>query len=188
MSNETSFYVLGGVLVVAALGISFLGLRTKGFPPRAVLIVGTALFAALVLGTTTYAVLQAQDEQEHRNATLAAEEEEAAAAAGTSGGAAETTVLDLTSPEDGSLVFDPDGLEAPAGSITLNYDNPSPVGHNIAVELEGETIGESDTVVGAIATLELTEVAPGEYVFFCAVPGHRESGMEGDLTVTGPES
>jgi uncharacterized cupredoxin-like copper-binding protein len=54
------------------------------------------------------------------------------------------------------------------------------------VELEGEVLGESDTVTGAVATLELTEVAPGEYVFFCAVPGHREGGMEGDLTVTGP--
>ena len=197
MSNETLFYVLGAVLVVGAVGISFLGLRAKEFPPRPILLGVTAVFAALVIGTATYAVLQAQDEQEHREAELAAEEEQAAEdpAGGAAGGggaeppggaAGRATTLEVTSPEDGSLEFSPDGLEAQAGTITLAYDNPSPVPHNIALEFEGETIGETPTV--ASQTVELTEaLEPGEYVFFCTVPGHRESGMEGDLTVSGPE-
>ena len=28
------------------------------------------------------------------------------------------------------------------------------------------------------------ELAAGDYVFYCDVPGHREAGMEGTLTVT----
>jgi plastocyanin len=88
----------------------------------------------------------------------------------------------VTSPEDGSLSFDPDGLEASAGEITLAYENPSTLPHNIALESEGETLETSDTITQD--TVELSaDLAPGEYIFFCAVAGHREAGMEGTLTV-----
>src|SRR5262245_44328118 len=196
MSNETLFYVFGVVLVLAALGISFTGIRTKQFPPRPVLLGLTTLFAAIVIGTAFYSVLNAEDEQEHREHELAAEESEAEADVGKAeegkpapdaGQTAAATEVALTSPEDGSLSFSPDGVEAPAGNITIEYDNPSPADHNVAVELEGKVVGESDTVAGADATLKPASAAPGEYTYDCTIPGHREAGMEGDLTVTGPE-
>lgn len=102
------------------------------------------------------------------------------AAGGEQGGGGET--LDVTSPADGSLVFEPDGLQAAAGTITLAYANPSSVPHNIAVEGEGETLEESDTISESETEIS-AELSPGEYIYFCTVPGHREGGMEGTLTV-----
>jgi plastocyanin len=187
MSDETLFFVFGAVLVAAALVVSFGGLRATSFPPsRAVLIGATTLFAGLVLATTAFALLNARDEQEHRRAELAAEEEEAAAEEGQPEAGGGTT-LDLTSPEDGSLVFEPDGLEAAAGEVTIVYENPSEVGHNIALEFEGEELVVSDTITNGSAEISQT-LEPGEYVFYCDVPGHRDAGMLGDLTVTGPGS
>ena len=108
MSDETLFFVFGAVLVAAALVVSLGGLRTTSFPPsRAVLLGAVALFAGLVLATTAFALLNARDEQEQRRAELAAEEEGAAAEEGQPAAGAGTT-LDLTSPEDGSLLFEPD--------------------------------------------------------------------------------
>jgi plastocyanin len=198
------FYWVGGVLVLAALGIAAIGIRGRSsFPPnRAVMVLGTALFAAIVVATTALAVVNAQDEQEHREKDLAEEEataaEEAApppAPAGqppAAGGGqqqppqapAATTTLDVSSPSDGSLVFDPDGLEAEVGSLTINYSNPSPVPHSLAVEsAAGTVLGETEIFSGGEQEVTIDDLTPGEYVFFCTVPGHREAGMVGDLTV-----
>jgi plastocyanin len=194
------FFWLGGALVVLALGAAAIGIRGRAsFPPsRAVLVLGTAAFAAAVVATSALAVVNAQEEQDHREKELAEEEaaaeaeaaEEAPAPAGQPpAGAAQPPApaaasLDVSSPADGALVFDPDGLEAQAGSLTLVYSNPSPVPHSIAVEdPAGSVLGETEVFSAGEQELTIDDLAPGEYVFFCTVPGHREGGMEGDLTV-----
>lgn len=186
--DGTVFFVAGIALVVAALVLSAVGIRGREeFPPRATLIGLTGGFAALVAVTAAFAIVNAREEQETRNEELAAEQEEVEQVAeGEEQGGGEVSggeqSLDLTSPDDGSLVFDPDGLEASAGTVTISYANPSPVQHNVAVEQEGETLGESDLITDSETTLTV-DVVPGDYVFYCTVPGHREGGMEGDLTV-----
>jgi plastocyanin len=185
--ETTGFFIIGIVLVIAALILSATGLRATNFPSRAALAGTMVVFAALVLATTTFAVLNARDEQENRRAEEAEEaqaeasEEEQAAELGPpppggppppAGGEPQT--LSLTSPADGSLVFEPDALE---------YENPSPVPHSVAIESpDGETLGASETGANATFTAE-AELTAGDYVFYCTVSGHRESGMEGTLTV-----
>ncbi len=74
--NETLFFVIGLSLVALALIVSALGLRMEKFPPsRGVLIAGTGVFAAVVLGTMVFAWLNAEDEKEHRDELIAAGEE-----------------------------------------------------------------------------------------------------------------
>lgn len=202
------FYFAGIALVIAALVIAYVGISAAAtFPPsRPLLAAGIAVFAVIVGTTMAFAVDLSEEEQAHREAELAAEEQEAEAEAPAEGAATKTpagqpqaseggeqqppqaseTALDVSSPEDGSLVFEPSGLEAKPGNLSLTYTNPSPVQHNVAVETaDGSTLGETPIFADGEETLELSSVAPGKYVFYCAVPGHREAGMEGDLTVGG---
>ena len=206
MEAQTIFYIGGGLLVVAALVISFIGIRGKdAFPPSGgVMTAGVAVFAVLVAGTAAYAVASAREEQDHREAEQAEEEAEAAeGVSGAEGGAGAeepepgspggspsgepqggpAVTLDVSSPEDGSLDFEPPRLSASPGTVTLAYDNPSPVTHNIYLQDTEETVvAESEDVVGGVVEVS-AELAPGEYFFYCDIPGHREGGMEGTLTV-----
>ena len=197
------FFWLGGALVLAALAIAAIGIRGKAsFPPnRAVLVLGTAAFAAIVVATTALSVVNAQDEQEHRDKELAEEEATAEEAppppAPAPGGQPQqvnpnekppppssASALDVTSPDDGGLIFEPDGLEAQAGNVTITYSNPSSVPHSLAVEsADGNVLGETEVFTGGEQEVTLDGLTPGAYVFFCTVPGHREAGMQGDLTV-----
>lgn len=183
--DSALFFVFGGLLVVSALVLAWLGMRAESFPGRRGLIVGVgATFAVLVVGTAVFGWIHAGEEKEHREKELAKEESGAEGEAGSEATAG--TVLDVASPKDGSLVFEPDGLEAAAGLITLVYANPSQVPHNINLEFDKKTIAESETISEGTAKIE-KRLEPGQYVFYCDIPGHRQAGMEGDLTVTGPE-
>ncbi len=89
--------------------------------------------------------------------------------------------LALASPADGSLKFDKAKLDAKAGTVTINYDNPSTTAH--AVEIEGNGVEEkSDTITGG-KTSVTADLKPGTYKFYCPVDSHRAQGMEGTLTV-----
>jgi len=179
------FFVIGIVLVIAAVGLAFLGIRVSDrFPAsRAILVGGTALFAAIVVTTMAFAIVKSEDEQKKRNEELAKEEHEAGGATTTVAGGVATT-LDVSSPADGGLVFQPNGLTANPGNVTITYDNPSPVSHSIAVATSnGNVLGEVQPFTNGKESVQLSNLAPGKYVFYCTVPGHREAGMEGDLTV-----
>ncbi len=78
------------------------------------------------------------------------------------------------------FAFDPDELIlAPGATITL--DNQGLVIHNMEIEGVAGFLIEAQAGQSASGTID---VDPGEYVIFCSIPGHREAGMEGTLTVT----
>jgi plastocyanin len=95
---------------------------------------------------------------------------------------AEGGELDIPAVESGALAYEFGSAEAQAGDLTINSVNASAIPHNIA--LEGGGVNEEGEVVqdGGTSTIQVT-VRAGEYTYFCSVPGHREGGMAGTLTV-----
>ncbi len=97
-------------------------------------------------------------------------------------GTAEAENGTLSIPVATGLNYEFAEAEAPAGPLTLESVNEQPVEHNIAVD--GNGVDEKGEVVtnGGTSTVEV-DLEPGEYAFYCSVPGHREGGMEGPLTI-----
>jgi plastocyanin len=95
---------------------------------------------------------------------------------------AENGRLSIPADPSGALAYTFGSAEAPAGQLTIESENEASVDHNIAVE--GGGVDEIGPVVnnGGVSRIEV-ELRSGEYTFYCSVPGHREGGMEGRLTV-----
>jgi plastocyanin len=90
--------------------------------------------------------------------------------------------LQLKAVASGQLRFDPETLRADAGKVTLVMDNPATLPHNVAIE--GPGVDEVGEVVQKGGKSRVTAtLRAGKYTFYCSVPGHREGGMVGTLTV-----
>ena len=90
-----------------------------------------------------------------------------------------TETITLTS---GNFFFDPDDPAAAPGIAELGLDNEGGL-HTLVFEdaypgfqLEVSGGGETDA--------KKIDLKRGEYVFYCDIPGHRQQGMEGTLTVS----
>ncbi len=94
-----------------------------------------------------------------------------------------TASVKVDADPSGQLAFVQKSLTAPAGADVFILTNDSSVPHNLEIEGNGVQAGPSATVSGGEnAQLKVT-LTPGTYQFFCDIPGHREAGMEGTLTV-----
>jgi plastocyanin len=130
-------------------------------------------------GTTTEA------ETEASSGAAAGESETGESEAGTeeAGGGASSTV-ELEADPGGGLEYTQEEVTAKAGNVTIDFNNPQPLGHDVKIESEGgEELGGTEVVTEGSSTATLKGLKPGTYTFYCSVPGHREAGMEGTLTV-----
>jgi plastocyanin len=108
----------------------------------------------------------------------------ASGAAQAEGGTAATpSSVQFEADPSGNLEFTADQATVQAGKVNVAFTNLSGVPHDVAIEdASGKTVGETDiTPKGSTATV--VDLQPGTYTFYCSVPGHREAGMEGTLTV-----
>ena len=79
------------------------------------------------------------------------------------------------------FTISPAALVVPVGGM-LNVTNNGTMPHNVVV-LDTE-LRTSDLAAGATEPLDLSSLEPGEYELFCAIPGHKDSGMTATLTIT----
>lgn len=207
-TDITAFHILGALLAVWAIVLFALGALRDDFPGKGAgqaLVMGIS--ALLVIGAVASAILTAKDEP--KGGEVAGKVNKAGregtgqpsqgggTAPGTganagqqSGGQGQTAppggtvkTLLLTADPGGQLRFDKDALAAPAGNVRITMNNPSPVGHNIALEGPGLPQKAGPVVQkGGASEVEAT-LKPGTYTFFCSVPGHRQAGMQGSLSV-----
>ena len=75
--------------------------------------------------------------------------------------------------------FDPADIEVTEGDVTIEITNLDAFQHDFTIDELGVKLlfDANETVDASFAA------TPGTYTFYCSIPGHRESGMEGTLTV-----
>lgn len=78
----------------------------------------------------------------------------------------------------GNLFYRPDRLTLKQGEpVTLTFANTG--FHTFTVD----ELGVDELIEGSSSTIKFTPTQSGTFEFYCAVPGHREGGMVGTLTV-----
>lgn len=141
----------------------------------------TALLALLLASVALVACGSSDDSTTGGAETTA----ESTTESGQSGGGNESAgggTLEFAAAESG-LAYTSDSATSEAGKVTIAFDNPQPISHDVAIEdSSGKEIAATELITeGSDSTT--AELEPGTYTFFCTVPGHREAGMEGTLTV-----
>jgi plastocyanin len=111
-------------------------------------------------------------------------EQGAAAKEESSGGSSgSASTLKFEADPNGELAYTSTSETAKAGKVTVEFNNPQALTHDVAIEnANGEEIGATELIASGSDTTTV-DLKPGTYTYFCTVPGHREAGMEGTLTV-----
>ncbi|HEY0632780.1 MAG TPA: plastocyanin/azurin family copper-binding protein [Thermoleophilaceae bacterium] len=209
----TAFHVVGGILAIWAVVLTALGVTREGFPGKgAGQSIVMAISAVLVVGAIATAIGTAKNapkggEQAGKvnkvgpegtrqapqggvvaPGTGANAGQQPGGNAGQKPGAAApaggtTKTLLISADPTGQLRFDKDTLAAPAGTVRITMNNPSPVPHNVSIEGPGGVKQQGKTVSKGGASEVQLPLKAGTYTYFCSVDGHRQAGMQGTLTV-----
>jgi len=79
------------------------------------------------------------------------------------------------------LAFEPKEFTIPAGTdVVVTIENKGALQHDFVID---ELEVKSDLLDGGSSGTVTINAEPGTYEFYCSVPGHKEAGMVGTLTV-----
>jgi plastocyanin len=100
-----------------------------------------------------------------------------------SSGGGSTSTLKFEADPNGELAYTSTSETAKAGKVTVEFKNPQALTHDVAIEDSSrKEVGATELIADGSDTTTV-DLKPGTYIYFCTVPGHREAGMEGKLTV-----
>lgn len=200
--SKLPFYAAGAVLAIWAVAIAGVGLARPRFPgSQAGSAAVMGITGLLVLAVMATAVLTAskptKDEGERATGQQEAEgsPRPEGQLGGTSGGPAIESEggrgarppgagepIRVTADSSGQLAYTQKALTSPAGAVTLQFTNPSPVSHDVRIEQDGRDVGGTKLVANGRTSAEV-QLQAGRYTFYCSVGSHRQAGMEGTLNV-----
>jgi plastocyanin len=144
--------------------------------------------ALLALALASVALVACGSSSDNSTTTTATSGGESTSGATSGGGKEESSggsssTVSFEADPGGELAYTTTKATAKAGKVTVDFKNPQALTHDVAIEnVQGEEVGATELIASGDDSTTV-DLKPGTYTFFCTVPGHREAGMEGTLTV-----
>jgi mono/diheme cytochrome c family protein len=88
-------------------------------------------------------------------------------------------VISIPADPSGQLAFADSKATGTAGAVTIEMPNKSGTQHDIVID----GLGKGSVVANGTSSFKATLEAGKTYTYYCSVPGHRQAGMQGTLTV-----
>lgn len=80
------------------------------------------------------------------------------------------------------IQFDTTSITAKVGQqVNVTYINDGALDHSFVID---GLVAEQTVAPGKTITFSFAPTAAGTLVFYCGIPGHKDAGMHGQLTVT----
>jgi plastocyanin len=87
--------------------------------------------------------------------------------------------LEVDADPSGQLAFVTNQAQAKPGEVTVKMANKSGTPHDIVIDGKGK----GEVVQNGGVSQFKADFTAGSYTYYCSVPGHRQAGMQGKLTV-----
>jgi len=143
----------------------------------AMFVLALASVALVACGSSNSTTTTSSSSAEETNGGAAAESGKE------SGGEGGGSTVSFEADPSGELAYTTTEASAKAGKVTVDFKNPQSLTHDVAIEdSSGKEVGKTE-LIGEGETSTTVDLKPGTYTYYCTVPGHREAGMEGTLTV-----
>jgi len=88
-------------------------------------------------------------------------------------------VLSIAADPNGQLAFAAAKATGTPGPVTIEMPNKSGIQHDIVID----GLGRGEVVSSGTSSFKASLDAGKTYTYYCSVPGHRQAGMQGTLTV-----